>query len=404
VIAPNPENLRDDALDSAEKRDEMINSLKTVGLIQAVVLCDLEEYVKVRPEHAHRFAAEIQYVLLAGERRWLGAKDAGWKTIRGEVQNELLQTMDEVFIHENGGRVDLNPFQEAEGYRRLQLAGHSLTDIGERSNKSKAHVSKRLRLLELEEDARSLVLTGELSIDTAYNLLAALGDKPQLVAPAWGTMKQEGLAVREAAQRLLARPESSPAPAFSSRKVPVTQGAFLAETPPSRNAEPPSTSSSPPTPPETSKAHSPGATGDEEHDRAVAAEARSKHCQILISAYRTDSSTPQFLRIAQAAVAHAPRPALDLAHRWLVALGDTEAEALDSKAYAKIMISSSDTQRVSRLAYAMALADAEVRAGDRRRKWDPGVLAHIRHLIDAAGYSPQSAWERQQLGLASAAS
>ncbi|GAA3843901.1 hypothetical protein GCM10022226_78620 [Sphaerisporangium flaviroseum] len=411
AIAPNPENLRDDALDSAEKREEMVNSLTTIGLIHAVVVCDRVEYVKVRPEHTERFGPEIEYVLLAGERRWLAAKDAGWESIRGEIQNDLLKTMDEVFIHENLGRVDLNPFQEAEGYRRLQLAGHSLAEIGVRNNKSKAHISKRLRLLELGADARSLVLAGELSIDTAYNILAALGDTPELAAPAWLMMRDHGISAKEAAQRVLTAPEAPEAPGpvspASPNEVPSSPPAFLAETPTRQETssglshESPSPSRE--RPPQSARRHAPSAAVDGDRDRAIAAEARAKHCQTLLDAFEADHA-PHSMPIAMATVVHAPGPALELAHQWLVALGDLEAEALGAKAYAQTMIKSGDRQRIGRLAYATALADAEIRAADRRRKWDMGIITHVRHLMDVAGYTPHSAWESDQLGLTPATS
>lgn len=423
AIAPNPENLRDDALDSPEQREEMVNSLRTIGLIHAVVVAELAAYIEAFPHHAQTFPPEIRYVLLAGERRWLGARDAGWETIRGEVQNELLANMNEVFIHENLGRVDLNPFQEGEGYRRLQDGGLSLGDIATRNNKSKGHISKRIRLLDLHEDARAFVLSGELSIDTAYNLLAALGGNPELVVVAWQAMNAGGLSAKDAAQQaLIASTAPSPPPAAPSAEE-LDSTDTSSGIPGGPSAEDPSSPSDGPT------ASGGQSTGNAAHlagtrstvvpearaprprrpaiplagddrERALAAEKRDKCCQTLIGTFENTGHSTVELRIATAVITTASAPALDRAHRWLLAHHDVGAQAMDAKAYGQTIAASGDPHQVTRLAYALALAHAEVRASDRRRQWDAATVAHVRHLIDAADYSPDSDWERQQLGLA----
>ncbi|WP_189242964.1 ParB/RepB/Spo0J family partition protein [Planobispora rosea] len=421
-IAPNPKNLRDDALNSAERRQEMVTSLQTVGLIHPVVVCERTEYAKVHPDLEQTLAPEIKYVMLAGERRLLGAQDAGWSTIKAEIRNDLLRTMNEVFLHENGRRVDLNPFQEAEGYRRLQVDdGLTLADIAERNSKSKSHVSKRLRLLALSPEAREVVLSGEMSIDTAYNLLSALGDRSDLVLPAWELMRGQEISAKEAAQRVLIAPHDG-----SEESLPMATAepspSFLSETPPGSPATPPasaqhaelaqsdaprtSADDATPTPdhekptPASAQHAEPVRTDDGDRERAVAAAERDSRCKALIEQYQPASDDLATARIAVTVVSNASKPALTLAHRWLVDLRDQEAAPLDAKNYAALTLTSGDAAKQLRLAYAIALAEAEARAADRRRKWDASTIAHVRHLITAAGYTPASDWERQQLGMA----
>ena len=421
-IAPNPENLRDDAAEQVDKREEMRNSLEQVGQIQAIVVATRAAYLEVRPQYADILGPDIEYVILAGERRWLGHVDLGWETIRGEIQDDFLPKMDDVFLHENTGRADLNYFQEAEGYRRLVESGFSLTEIAERNGKSKSYISKRLGILKLPQDAKDLVLAGDLPIESAYNLVTALGTQVDLVLPAWKRMKDQSLSAKEAATATLTKlshpvisstpPTSdtpvSPSPAPSVDPVTSSESSAPAEEPRANDsAEPLETSAS-----RVVEGSSPTSTAaaldseaaqevptspasqeeSEEQRRAAATTARQLVCQERVRGYSAEPDSAEATQICVAMIQNAPSGAVSLAHKWLVEAGHV-SDSTSPKRYAHWAATDAATPlEVARLAYAVALGAGELRAADQRRAGDASLKAHLQHLM-SAGYEPLAGWE-----------
>ncbi len=87
--------------------------------------------------------------------------------------------------------------------------------------------------------------------------------------------------------------------------------------------------------------------------------------------------------------------ALNRAHAWMRDAGALNADAVEATSYRDTVLLSGDAMLALHLAYAVALAEAEIRAADNRRSWDHRDRAHLQHLIDTAGYEPTD-WERQQ--------
>jgi len=135
---------------SKEKIEELTQSIKTNGLIQPII---------VRHNNQNN-----NYEIIAGERRWLAAQNAGLHEVPVVVLNITdLQAL-ELAIVENIQREDLNIIEEARGYKRLM--DEFLYDHEKLSNfmgKSKSHISNTLRLLTLPEEVIKLVDEGKLT-------------------------------------------------------------------------------------------------------------------------------------------------------------------------------------------------------------------------------------------------
>ena len=142
-----------------EKLVELANSIKKNGIIQPIA---------VRPNKHETGKFEI----VAGERRWLAAQRAGLH----EVPVTILDLSDveslEVAIVENIQRDDLNPIEEAKGYKRLnEEFKYDHESISKLMSKSRSHVSNTLRLLTLPSDVIAMLEEGSLTSGQARPLI-----------------------------------------------------------------------------------------------------------------------------------------------------------------------------------------------------------------------------------------
>ena len=160
---------------------ELADSIRVQGVVQPVV---------VTP------SADGRYVIVAGERRWRAAQQAGLAEVPVVVRDvaddrELL----ELALVENLQRSDLNPIEEALAFQALAHEfGHSQEEIASRVGKARPTIANSLRLLNLPEQVQDLIRAGRLSAGQARPLLA-------LTRPA----DQIGLAERAAREGLTAR-------------------------------------------------------------------------------------------------------------------------------------------------------------------------------------------------------
>jgi ParB family chromosome partitioning protein len=156
-LRPNARNPR--RMFSEEELDELTASLRERGMIQPIV---------ARPVRGAPDAFEI----IAGERRWRAAPRAGLH----EVPVVIVEATDEeslqLAIIENVQRADLNPLEEAEGYRALmEDYSHTQDDIAKMVGKSRSHVANTLRLLKLPPSIRGYILKGKLDAGHARMLV-----------------------------------------------------------------------------------------------------------------------------------------------------------------------------------------------------------------------------------------
>ena len=144
---------------SETKLEELANSIKKNGVIQPIA---------VRPNKSE----PGKYEIIAGERRWLAAQKAGLH----EIPVSILDLTDveslEVAIVENVQRDDLNPIEEAKGYKRLsQEFKHDHESISKLMSKSRSHISNTLRLLTLPKDIIGMLEEGTLTSGQARPLI-----------------------------------------------------------------------------------------------------------------------------------------------------------------------------------------------------------------------------------------
>src|ERR1700692_282274 len=156
-LRPNARNPR--RMFSEEELDELTASLRERGMIQPIV---------ARPVRGAPDAFEI----IAGERRWRAAQRAGLH----EVPVVIIEATDEeslqLAIIENVQRSDLNPLEEAEGYRALvEDYSHTQDDIAKMVGKSRSHVANTLRLLKLPPSIRAYIFKCKLDAGHARMLV-----------------------------------------------------------------------------------------------------------------------------------------------------------------------------------------------------------------------------------------
>lgn len=133
-----------------EKIDELAQTLKTHGIIQPIVVRQMEE--------------EGQYEVIAGERRLRAAKLLEWDTISAIIRNLTDTETASVALIENIQREQLSAIEEASAYTQL-LELHELTQeaLAQRLGKSQSTVANRIRLLKLIPEAQTALLNKEIT-------------------------------------------------------------------------------------------------------------------------------------------------------------------------------------------------------------------------------------------------
>ena len=154
------------------------------------------------------------YELVAGERRWRAAREAGSTTVPAVVREADDRSL--LGLVENVARENLSPLEEARAYAVLvDEFGLSLGDVAERVGRSKPAVSNRLRLLELPDEVLWMLARGELSEGHARAVLAVPDDDQRLSLAR--RIVRRGLSVRAAEQAARATAAPSPRPGDSAR-------------------------------------------------------------------------------------------------------------------------------------------------------------------------------------------
>lgn len=177
-IVPNPYQPR--RVFDQGKLDELAESVKKHGVLQPIVV---------------RKAGE-KYEIVVGERRFRAAQQAGLETIPAIVREYDDRDMMQIALVENLQREDLNPIEEAEGYRRLiDEFGLTQEELGAVLGKSRSAIANTLRLLKLDPFVQENVSRGTLSMGHARALLAL--ESPADQVRACRKVVEEGLSVRQ---------------------------------------------------------------------------------------------------------------------------------------------------------------------------------------------------------------
>jgi ParB family chromosome partitioning protein len=192
-IRPNPYQPR--TVFDPEKLAELVESVREHGVLQPVLL---------------RRVGVDSYELIAGERRFRAAQEAGLRTIPSLVKEYSDPQMLEVALIENVQREDISPVEAAVAYRRLSAEFEmTQSEIAKRVGKAQSTIANTLRLLSLPEPILESLQRGEITEGHARTLLQVGGDAQ---ATAFEAIRSRGLSVREAerlAREIQERPRSN---------------------------------------------------------------------------------------------------------------------------------------------------------------------------------------------------
>lgn len=190
TVHPNPDQPRrqfdKDAL------NELADSIRSKGVIQPLI---------VRPKPNQ----EGHYEIVAGERRWRASQLANLHELPVVIREYSDIEVLEIAILENIQRADLNPVEEALGYRQLMDSfGHTQEKMAESLGKSRSHIANMLRLLNLPEDVQQLLQEQKISAGHARALITS--DNASEIAK---QIVAKGLSVRAVENLLKAKPKST---------------------------------------------------------------------------------------------------------------------------------------------------------------------------------------------------
>ena len=181
--------------------NELAQSIADKGVLQPILLRPVGE----------------GFEIIAGERRWRAAQKAQLHRIPALVRELDDATTAEVALIENVQRTDLNAIEEADAYKQLIINfSHSQDDVGRLVGKSRSHVSNLLRLLDLPEDVRLLLLRGDISMGHARAVVTS--PHASVIA---ARIVSEGLSVRQVEHLARANKPPKPGSGTEARARPV---------------------------------------------------------------------------------------------------------------------------------------------------------------------------------------
>lgn len=177
-ISPNPDQPRSKPADA--NIEDLAASVRIHGVLQPIIV---------------REAGPGRYQIIAGERRWRAAGRAGLTTIPAFIRDWDEQRQFEVSLIENLQREDLNPIEEAIGYRRLsEDYGLTQEQISREIGKSRTAIANALRLLSLPDEIREGLANREISAGQARPLISL----PQTDAVSlYNKIRERGLNARD---------------------------------------------------------------------------------------------------------------------------------------------------------------------------------------------------------------
>ena len=156
LVVPNPNQPRTSF--KKNELEELAESIKKNGLLQPILV---------------RRLPEGGYQIIAGERRWQACKSIGLETVPIRIYEADEDKAIELAMVENVQRIDLNPIEEAYGYRRMMERGNmTQSEVAQAVSKGRSTIANALRLLELPEDAQQLLFEEKITAGHARAILS----------------------------------------------------------------------------------------------------------------------------------------------------------------------------------------------------------------------------------------
>ena len=179
MLQPNP--LQPRGLITPESLSELAESIRAHGMLEPLVVAK----------------TPAGYQIIAGERRWRASKLVGLPKVPVIIRETTPQGMLEMAIVENVQRIDLNPLERAQAYKKL-MEDFNLTnsEISQRVAKSPSYISNTIRLLTLPDALKDALMSGATTEGHA-RALTALED-PHLIIEAYKEVLRKNLSVRGA--------------------------------------------------------------------------------------------------------------------------------------------------------------------------------------------------------------
>ncbi len=179
LLQPNP--LQPRGLITPESLSELAESIRSHGVLEPLVVAK----------------TPAGFQIIAGERRWRASKVIGLEKVPVIIRETTPQGMLEMAIVENVQRIDLNPLERAQAYRKLMDEfGLTNGEIAQRVSKSPAYISNTIRLLTLPDALKDALMAGATSEGHARALVAL--EDPHLIINAYKDVLKSNLSVRGA--------------------------------------------------------------------------------------------------------------------------------------------------------------------------------------------------------------
>jgi ParB family chromosome partitioning protein len=200
-ISPNPHQPRQEF--AKESLRELKESIVAHGIIQPLI-------VRQIPPDKGAGREAPRYQIIAGERRWRAALDAGLEQVPVVIREATTEGMLELALVENIQRADLNPLEEANAYKELsERFGLTQEQVAQRVGRSRSYVANMQRLLNLPEEIIEALYDGSITAGHAIVLLQLQGAAQLQMLE---EMLAEGYSVRQLQERVrrLKEPEEPP--------------------------------------------------------------------------------------------------------------------------------------------------------------------------------------------------
>ncbi len=185
-IRPNPQQPRKNL--SEESLKEMAGSIREHGVLQPLIVTKIE-----KPTERGQ---QVEYELVAGERRWRAAQMAGLPHVPVIIRDSSADEKLELALVENLQREDLNPIEEARAFKQLHQEFHLRHfDIAEKIGRKRTTVTNSIRLLTLPSKVQQAILGNKISEGHGRAILMA---KPQAQIALYQKIVKNDLTVRQA--------------------------------------------------------------------------------------------------------------------------------------------------------------------------------------------------------------